>query len=236
MAIDQAFVLAAGFGTRLRPLTDDKPKPLVQLRQRPIVDYILEKIEKYNVKTLVMNGHYKGEQIAQYLESYPTGMTCAYSHEEIVLETGGGIVHGLKHLDFAPFFVVNGDAFWVAHFQPIFKSLDRAWKNNKMDALLMLCPTEKAVGYAGKGDFFLEDDGRLRRREQDEESAPYVYMGVHVTHPRLFGDAPEGAFSLNVVWDKALAEDRLYGKVFDGKWFHISTPEDLQKTEDFLKI
>jgi MurNAc alpha-1-phosphate uridylyltransferase len=229
MTIDTAMVLAAGLGTRMRPLTDDKPKPMVVLAGRTLLDWALDRLAAAGVERIVVNTHYFAETIHRHLAGRDG---IVISHEADRLETGGGVRRALPELGTRPFFVVNSDAVWLDGPSPALSRLAAAWDHARMDALLLLQPVDAAIGYAGRGDYRMES-GRLHRRTGDE-AAPFLFAGVQVLHPRLFRGAPHGPFSLNVLYDKAQAAGRLYGLAHDAEWFHVGTPQDLAATEDFL--
>jgi len=229
-AIRSAMVLSAGLGLRMRPLTDSRPKPLVALQGRALLDHALDRLRAAGVARLVVNTHYKAEMIERHLVGQPD---VRLSHEPDRLETGGGVCRALPLLGADPFFVVNSDAVWRDGAQPALDRLGAAWDSAKMDALLLLQPTGRAVGYAGAGDYDCSADGRILRRQKGVP-ADYVFAGVQVLHPRLFADAPEGAFSLNILFDRAQAEGRLHGLPHDGEWYHVGTPEDLIRAEQAM--
>jgi len=228
----RAMVLAAGLGERMRPITDTLPKPLIELRGRTLLDSILDRVEAAGVPEAVINLHYLGEMIEARLVPRERPRV-SFSHEETRLETGGGVRKALSLLGADAFFVINGDVCWLDGHTPALERLAAAWDDEEMDALLLLHPTAFAVGYAGVGDFVLAPDGRMRRRRELEVS-PFVFTGIQILHPRLFEDAPEGPFSLNLIYDKAGAAERLWGLRHDGEWFHIGTPEGLRDVEDAL--
>jgi MurNAc alpha-1-phosphate uridylyltransferase len=230
MTIDTAMVLAAGFGVRMRPLTDDRPKPMVVLAGRTLLDRALERLARAGVRQTVVNTHYLADVIRRHLDGR-AGIVI--SHEAEILETGGGVRRALPLLGDRPFFVVNSDAVWLDGPVPALSRLAAAWDEARMDALLLLQPVGAAIGYAGPGDYHLDALGTLRRRATNE-TAPYLFAGVQILHPRLFRDAPEGPFSLNRLYDAAQAAGRLHGIVHDAEWFHVGTPEDLARTEDFF--
>ena len=230
--LQRAMVLAAGLGERMRPITDALPKPLIELRGRTLLDSILDRAEAAGVPEAVVNLHYLGEMIEARL-ARRTRPRVSFSREETRLETGGGVRKALSLLGADAFFVINGDVCWLDGHTPALERLAAAWDDKEMDALLLLHPTAFAVGYAGVGDFVLAPDGRLRRR-REREVAPFVFTGIQILHPRLFEDAPEGPFSLNLIYDKAGAAERLWGLRHDGEWFHIGTPEGLRDVEDAL--
>ncbi len=229
-AIRSAMVLSAGLGLRMRPLTDSRPKPLVALQGRALLDHALDRLRAAGVARLVVNTHYKAEMIERHLAGQPD---VRLSYEPDRLETGGGVSRALPLLGADPFYVVNSDAVWRDGAQPALGRLGAAWDSTTMDALLLLQPTGRAVGYAGAGDYDCAADGRILRR-QEGVPADYVFAGVQVLHPRLFADAPEGAFSLNVLFDRAQAEGRLHGLPHDGEWYHVGTPEDLIRAEQAM--
>jgi MurNAc alpha-1-phosphate uridylyltransferase len=228
--IDMAMVLAAGLGVRMRPLTDDRPKPMVVLAGRTLLDWALDRIFRTGVRRVVVNTHYRAEVIHRHLTGRD-GIVISYEAER--LETGGGVRRALATFDGKPFFVVNSDAVWLDGSVPALSRLAAAWDDTAMDALLLLQPVGMATGYHGSGDYHRAPDGRLSRRGADE-TAPYLFAGVQILHPRLFEGAPEGAFSLNILYDKAQAAGRLFGLEHDADWFHVGTPEDLARTEDIL--
>ncbi len=223
-------ILAAGFGVRMRPLTDDKPKPMVVLAGRTLLDRTLDRLGQAGVRQTVVNTHYLAEVIHRHLDGRDG---VVLSHEAEILETGGGVRRALPLLGDRPFFVVNSDAVWLDGPVPALTRLAAAWDESRMDALLLLQPVGAAIGYAGRGDYHLSPDGTLRRRAPDE-TAPYLFAGVQILHPRLFQDAPDGPFSLNLLYDAAQAAGRLFGIVHDAEWFHVGTPEDLARTEEFF--
>jgi MurNAc alpha-1-phosphate uridylyltransferase len=229
---ERAMVLAAGLGERMRPLTDARPKPLVTLHGRTLIDSILDRIEAAGVAEAVVNLHYFGDMIRDHLKTR-TRPRIVFSPEEARLETGGGVRRALPLLGPAPFFVINGDVCWLDGRTPALVRLAEAWDEATMDALLLLHPTAFAVGYEGRGDFMLDSEGEVRRRAE-REIAPFVFAGIQILHPRLFDGAPDGPFSLNLLYDKAAANRRLRGLRHDGEWFHIGTPEGLLEVEDAL--
>ncbi|HTH17602.1 MAG TPA: nucleotidyltransferase family protein [Magnetospirillum sp.] len=226
-----AMVLAAGLGLRMRPITEHTPKPLVEVAGRTMLDRALDHLAVAGASHLVVNTHWLADRIVTHLSGRP-GITL--SHEEVLLETGGGVAKALPHLGTAPFFVVNSDIIWTDGGAPALKRLAEAFDESKMDALLLLQPTATAMGYEGKGDFFLDARGTPRRR-RDPEVAPLLFSGVQILTPRLFRDAPPGKFSLNVLYDRALEEGRLFGIVHDGRWYHVGTPEALPEVEQAIE-
>ena len=222
-----AMIMGAGLGTRMRPLTDDRPKPMVELLGRPMIDYSIEKMHAAGIRRLVVNLHYKGDVLREHLSgSLPKGMSIEFSDEPEILDTGGGVTKALPLLGDSPFFVVNGDLFWGDGARSTFAELAARWDDKAMDGLLLMVPTVIAAGYSGRGDFTMTPEGRLTRR-QECRVAPFLYGGIQLVHPRLFKDAPKGAFSTNLMWDRAIEAGRLYGLRHEGDWMHIDTPDSL---------
>jgi len=227
-----AMVLAAGLGQRMRPITDKMPKPLVQLRGEAMLDTILDRLQAHGIAKAVVNLHYLGQMIVDHLQDRKKPAV-VFSQEDDLLETGGGVKKALPLLGETPFFVLNGDVCWLDGIVPALERLAAAWDEAQMDALLLLHPTVSAFGYEGIGDYFMDPDGRLRRR-QERQIAPFIYAGIQILHPRLFEGAPEGSFSLNKLYDKAQEAGRLWGLRHDGEWYHVGTPAELRAVEDAL--
>jgi len=223
-----AMVLAAGLGLRMRPLTDELPKPLVPVCGRALVDHVLDRLAASGVRRAVVNLHYKAEMIERHLGAR-RDIETRFSVEETLLDTGGGVQKALPLLD-EVFFVVNSDVIWLDGRTAALARLARAFDPEKRDALLLLQRTATAVGYEGQGDFMLDPAGNLRRRPE-REIAPYLFAGIQILHRRLFDAAPEGAFSLNRLWDDAIAAGRIKALVHDGEWFHVGTSLGLAATE-----
>lgn len=225
-------VLAAGLGLRLRPLTDKVPKPLVRVAGRTMLDRVLDHLVVAGVERAVVNSHHLADQIEAHLAARDAPPV-VLSHEPELLETGGGIVRALPRLGPRAFYAANADIIWADGPTPALARLAAAWNDDAMDALLLVHPHGRAVGFDGAGDFFRARSGALRRRG-GRSRAPYVFTGVQVLHPRLFDGAPAGAFSMNVLYDRALADGRLFGLVHDGDWFHVGTPAALAEAETIL--
>ncbi|MEI6556934.1 MAG: nucleotidyltransferase family protein [Rhodospirillaceae bacterium] len=228
-----AMVLAAGLGLRMRPLTLTRPKPLLTVAGTTLLDHALDRLAAAGVGTAVVNYCYLGDMIAAHLEGRSTPRIIL-SPESEPLETGGGIKRALYHFGTNPFVSANADILWLDGAVPAVTRLARAWDEREIDALLLLMPTAAAHGYHGNGDFEIEPDGRLRRPPAGA-AAPFVFSGVQIIAPRLFADSPDGAFSTNLVWNRALAAGRLRGLVHDGEWFHVGTPEALLATNDWFE-
>lgn len=231
-----AMVLAAGLGLRMRPLTLHRPKPLIPVGGRTLLDHALDRLQAAGVEKAVVNAHYKGDMIAAHLAERAgahAGPALVLSMEDVPLETGGGIRHALPLLGAEPILTVNADILWLDGPTPALRRLAAQWDPERMDALLLLMATTKAVGYEGRGDFHMDPLGRLERRGESE-IAPFVFAGVQIVKPELFRDGPDGAFSTNRVWDAAREAGRLWGLAHDGAWFHIGTPDALRESEELL--
>jgi len=226
-------VLAAGLGLRMRPLTLERPKPLLGIAGSTLLGHALHRLAATGVTDAVVNCHYKAEMVAAYLADWPRPRI-RLAPEPMLLETGGGVKAALPHLGTDPFFVVNADILWTDGAVPALRRLSQAWRDDAMDALLLLMPVASSFGYAGRGDYRMAEDGRLARRAKDE-AAPHVYAGVQITAGRAFDGSPDGAFSNNLVWDRAERAGRLFGLVHDGGWYHIGTPEALAEARLILE-
>jgi MurNAc alpha-1-phosphate uridylyltransferase len=229
----QGMVLAAGRGERMRPLTDRTPKPLIAVAGRSLIDRALDRLQEAGVEKVVVNTSYKAQMLEEHLgRRHQPHIT--FSREDVALETGGGIARALSHFAGEPFFAVNGDVIWLGGQVPALSRLAQAW-GDELDALLLLHPVAGATGYDGPGDFNADAKGTLVRRASGQ-TAPYVYAGVQLLHPRLFQGCPEGAFSLNVLYDRAMAmaPARIRGVVHDGAWLHVGDVQGLKLAETFL--
>ena len=227
-----AMVLAAGYGERMRPLTDTMPKPLVPLAGRALLDHVLDRLAAAGVETAVVNVHYLPEQIETHVQARAgrPPKTVISDERELLLDTGGGTTKALSHLGDGPFFVHNSDSAWSEGVTPALRNMLRLWDPERMDCLLLLAPLSTSVGYHARGDFDMTPDGRLSRRGE-RQVVPFAFAGVSLCTAALFEDAPEGPFSLNVLWDRALDKERLYGVRLDGRWMHVGTPEALKEAE-----
>jgi len=230
--VTRAMIMAAGFGTRMRPLTNDRPKPLVEVRGRTLLDHALDRLVAAGVTMVVINLHYRTQQVKDHL-AWRRDIEIRYSMEEEILGTGGGVVKALPNFDGEAFFVLNSDSVWVEDYVAPLIAMQRVWQPEKMDGLLLLAAMTTAMGYEGRGDFLLDANGHIAR-VPERTSSPYAYPGVQIVHPRLFADAPTGAFSTNVMWDRAIARGRLYGVRLEGVWIHVGTPEAQRDAEAYL--
>jgi len=224
-------ILAAGLGTRLRPLTDTIPKPLVEVGGRPLIDHALDRLAEAGVEHVVVNIHYKADMIAAHL-ARRTHPRIELSEEAKLLDTGGGVARALPSLGEA-FLVVNSDVFWRDVEPPALLRLAAAFDPIATDGILLLQPTATAVGYEGSGDYFLDQPGSLRRR-RDGEVAPYLFAGIQLLHRRLFNAMPGRVFSLVRLFDHAEKAGRLAAIVHDGEWYHVGTPDGLASIRERL--
>ncbi|MGQ3673740.1 nucleotidyltransferase family protein [Xanthobacter sp. TB0136] len=228
-------VLAAGLGTRMRPLTDKVPKPLVNVSGRPLLDHVLDRLAQAGVEEAVVNVHHHASQIERHVAERSGPPRIIISDErDALLETGGGVRRALPLLGDEPFLTINSDTIWVEGAQPNLDRLIAGFDPERMDVLLLLAPAALSVGYDGLGDFRMDPDGRLLRRVE-RQVVPFVYAGAAIMKPALFQDSPEGAFSLNRIFDKALEAGRLFGVRLDGVWMHVGTPDAIALAEDALE-
>ena len=230
----RAMILAAGLGARMRPLTDTVPKPLIEINGRPLIDHALDRFKSAGIVEVVINVHHLADKIEAHLKARKKPKIIL-SPEPERLETGGGVAKALPVLGKQPFYVVNSDAFWLNGPLDTLGRMAAMWDEARMDGLLLLHSTVDAYGYRGVGDFWADEEGLLARRPESEVS-PWLFTGIQILHPRLFDDAPKGAFSLNVLYDRAIKAKRLYGIVHDGEWFHVGTRAGLEAAERFMHI
>ena len=233
-----AMVFAAGLGRRMRPLSESVPKPLLRVAGQPILDHVLDRLEAAGVPDVVVNAHWQPEAIRNALAARTASGRGPCTTEQVetsLLETGGSAATALRTglLGPGPFFLLNGDAMWLNGPVPALRRLAAAFDPARMDAMLLLGGTTRAVGEVGHGDFAIDVHGRPRRPRAGEIT-PYVFTGVQIVSPTLFDGAPEGAFSMNTLWDRAMAAGRLGVIVHDSLWFHLSRPADITTAEQVL--
>jgi len=228
--VGRAMLLAAGLGTRMRPLTERTAKPLLPLGGRTLLDHALDRLVEAGVETVVVNAHWQADLVEAHLAARKGGPRTVLRREEALLDTGGAVVAALDDLGPDPFLVVNGDSFWLDGPAPTLSRLAGAWQPGETDAVLLVHRTFQVHADVGDGDFALDKIGNVRRR-REREVVPYVYAGIQLVHAGLFSDAPPGRFSMNVLWDRAIEAGRLQAVVHDGLWFHLSTPPDLAEAE-----
>lgn len=228
-----AMVLAAGLGTRMRPAANGRPKPLVPLGGRALIDHVLDRIAEAGVPRTVVNVHYCADQIVSHLGRRTRPAIVISDETDVILDTGGGVRKALPHLSDQAFLVHNSDSVWIERDVSNLSRLFARWDDGTMDCLMLLAPVETSLGYSGKGDFSLAANGEVVRRGTASR-ADYVFTGVSLMHPRLFADSPSGAFSLNLLWDRAIAAHRIYGLTLDGVWMHVGDPVALDQAEKRL--
>jgi MurNAc alpha-1-phosphate uridylyltransferase len=230
-----AMIMAAGLGKRMRPLTATRPKPLIEVDGKPLLDHVLEKLKAAGVRKVVVNVHYLADALEAHLASRAHGLEVVISDErDLLLETGGGLVRAAPLIDADPFLSLNSDNLWVDGPADTLKLLASHWDDSQMDALLLLVPLARARNHGGVGDFHMARTGRLRRRARSHV-APFVFTGIQMLSKRLLRDAPDGPFSTNMLWDRAIEEGRCFGAVHQGLWFDVGTPKSIALTEAALQ-
>jgi MurNAc alpha-1-phosphate uridylyltransferase len=228
-----AMVLAAGLGLRMRPLTEHRPKPLVEVAGKPLLDHVLDRLKEAGVGTAVVNVHYLPDQIIRHVASREAPRVIISDERDVVLGTGGGVVKALPLLGSEPFYHLNADTMWIDSVQPNLARLADAFDPAKMDLLLLMAPTANSIGYAGAGDYAMMADGTLRRRKE-HQIVPFVYAGAAIMTPQIFRDAPQGEFSLTRMFDRAAEQERLFGLRLEGVWMHVGTPDAIGAAEAAL--
>lgn len=233
LASDTAMILAAGLGKRMRPLTATQPKPLVRVAGKSLIDHALDKLESAGIGNAVVNVHYLADALEGHFKARTRAPKILVSDErELLLETGGGMAKAAPLLP-DPFFCLNSDNIWLDGPNDVFSELSQAWDPVRMDALLLLVPHPRALNYRGEGDFHLDAEGRVTRRKRGHV-APFIYTGIQLVSHRLLREAPEGPFSTNLLWNRAIEEDRLYGVSHTGLWFEVGDPGAIRPTEEWM--
>jgi MurNAc alpha-1-phosphate uridylyltransferase len=230
----RAMVLAAGLGARMRPLTDGRPKALVEVMGRPLIDHALDRLAAAGVSPAVVNLHHFADQLEAHLTKRTAPRIVISDERKELLNTGGGIARALLQLGEAPFFLLNSDSFWVEGDASNLTRLADRFDGRRMDALLLLAPVAAAIGYEGNGDYFVEDEGRIRRRLGGDK-APYIYAGAAILSPALFRGAPDGAFPLTPLFDRAEQVGRLCGLALEGLFLHVGTPAAVVAAEEAIR-
>jgi MurNAc alpha-1-phosphate uridylyltransferase len=227
-------VLSAGLGTRMRPLTEKMPKPLVEVGGKPLIDHVLDRLAESGVERAVVNVHHFAEQIERHVAARTNPKITISDERGLLLGTGGAVVKALPELGGAPFFHVNSDSIWIDGVKPNLARLVESFDPAAMDALLLLAPTTGSIGYAGRGDFGMAPDGRLRRRAE-REVAPFVFAGAAILSPALFKGAPQDEFPLTLLFDRAAEQGRLFGLRLEGLWMHVGTPDAIALAEKAIR-
>ena len=232
---ETAMVMAAGLGKRMRPLTATRPKPLVEVAGKALLDHALDRLRDAGIKRAVVNVHYLADALEAHLARRADGIEIVISDERArLMETGGGLVQARHLLGDQPFVSVNSDNLWIDGPADSIRTLAAAWDDATMDALLLMVPLARANCHAGQGDFHLDGFGRITGRRKRARLAPFVWTGVQILSPRLIRDWPEGPFSTNLFWDRAIASGRAFGVVHQGLWFDVGTPGAIARTEAIL--
>lgn len=227
-------ILAAGLGTRMRPLTDTLPKPLVKVAGKPLIDHVLDRLSEAGVERVVVNVHHLADQMQRHLAHRKQPQIVISDERGLLLGTGGGVKKALRELGDAPFFHINSDTIWIDGVKPNLARLADAFEPAVMDALLLLAPTTGSIGYSGRGDFAMAADGQLRKRAE-QQVAPFVYAGAAVLSPALFKSTPEGELSLTTLFDRASQAGRLHGLRMEGLWMHVGTPDAIALADAAIK-
>lgn len=231
----KAMVLAAGLGKRMRPLTENKPKPLIKVQGKTLLDHGLDALAQAGVEEVVINVHYHADQIEEHV-ALRKNLKITISDERVeLLDSGGGIVKALPKLGKSPFYLINADSFWIEGFQPNLTRMAKQWNADSMDIMLLLSGMANAIGFNSKGDFDMDADGRLTRRGEGLVT-PFGYAGAAIINPTIFKTAPKGPFSINQQFDEAIEKERLFGMRLEGLWLHVGTPEAICEAEEAIAM
>jgi N-acetyl-alpha-D-muramate 1-phosphate uridylyltransferase len=229
--IKRAMVLAAGYGTRLKPLTDRMPKPLVPVAGKPMIEYALDKLRAYGIQEIVINVSHLKEQLTAYLATV-NDLTIRISEEAEPLETGGGLKKALPLLGSDPVFTINSDILWTDEPESALDRLTRCWDDAKMDFLLLAQSKAKAIGHdKGEDHLFIKRNNTIDWNERD---APYIIAGIGIMHPRVLLNTPNGKFTVKILWHEALKQNRLACLPHRGQWFQTGTIQDIKTAEKHL--
>ncbi len=233
LASDTAMIMAAGMGKRMRPLTASQPKPMVRVAGKALIDHALDRLEEAGMARAVVNVHYLADALEAHVLDRAVPKVTISDERAQLLETGGGLIKAQGQLP-DPFFCLNADNIWLGGPRDAFADLSARWNADEMDALLLLVGHAQAANFAGQGDFYMDPVGRLQRR-QPGRIAPFIYTGIQLVSHRLLRDAPQGKFSTNILWNRAIEEGRLFGLAFTGQWFEVGTPQAIAPTQDALQ-
>jgi MurNAc alpha-1-phosphate uridylyltransferase len=232
--ITTSIVLSAGLGTRMAPANGTLPKPLVQLNGRALIDHVLDRHAEAGIQHAIVNVHHKADLIEAHVKGRRRPEIEISNERGKLLDTGGGVKKALPRLGAGAFLIHNADSVWIEGVGSNLARLMQAWDDQRMDCLLMLALASHSLGYQGRGDFAFESGGRIRRRRVEQEMVPFAFTGVSLAHPRLFAESPDGTFSLNVVWDRAMEAGRAWGMRMEGIWMHVGSPDGLAQAEQQL--
>lgn len=230
-----AMVLAAGLGTRMKPITDVKPKPLVEVGGRTLIDHVLDRLADAGIERAVVNVHHHPDQMVAHLKGRAAPRVAISDERDALLDSGGGVAKALPMLEGEAVFILNADTFWLDGASQNLANMAAAWDSDRMDALLLVAALTASVGFDGAGDFSFTPDGRLRRRAERQVS-PFAYAGVAIMSRAAFDGAPEGPFSLNRLWNEAIERDRLFGLRLDGLWLHVGTPQAIVEADEAIAL
>lgn len=226
-------IMAAGLGTRMRPLTNDRPKPLVEVGGKALIDHSIDRLVAAGVRLIVINAHYRSDMLKAHLARRKDVEIRVSDESDELLGTGGGVLKALPNFEGEPFFILNSDSVWVEGMGRALDRMKERWDPEAMDALLLMASMVTAIGFEGAGDFRMDAEGRLSRVPEKGVS-PFAYPGVQIVHPRMFGASPRSPFSMNKLWDLAIEKGRLYGIRLEGVWMHVGTPEAVREANAFL--
>lgn len=234
MKIAKAMVMAAGKGTRMRPLTDTMPKPLVPFAGKPLIDHVLDRLEEAGIEEAIVNVHHFADMLEAHLATRKTPRIVISDERAALLDTGGGAKKALPLLGDEPIITFNSDSVWIEGLGSNLRDLMAAFDPERMDALLMIADAARTIGYVGRGDFTMDPYGLLARREPST-TVPFMFAGVQIVKPALFADGPYGPFSTNLIWDRLIEKGTLFGHRMGGVWMHVGAPDDLAEAEAFLR-
>lgn len=232
LASDTAMVMAAGLGKRMRPLTATMPKPMVRVAGKPLIDHTLDRLAEAGLARAVVNVHYLADALEAHLAERAQPKVAISDERAELLETGGGMIKAKGQLP-DPFFCLNSDNIWLDGPRNAFAELSERWDAKRMDALLLVVPHKRAGNFSGPGDFHLDSAGGVTRRKEGR-IAPFIYTGIQLVSHQLLREAPDGKFSTNILWNRAIEEQRLFAVPFVGEWFEVGTPQAIRPTEDAL--
>ena len=228
-----AIILSAGFGKRMLPLTKFKPKPMIKVGNKMLIDYLLDDLHQKEINNIIVNLHYKALILHKYLSKRIHPQILFSDETKKLLDTGGGVKATLPMIKDDIFFVINCDGLWKNGLEEVIEKLTLSWDNNKTDVIMCLVKKDNTYGYSGNGDFFISEDNQPIRPQKNEE-APYIYSGIQLVHKRLFEKEEKTIFSFNLLWNKALKNHRVRVILHDDEWFHVGTPEMVDITSKAL--